>query len=175
MKNDKEIEGKFGQFNRVLMSYIDFQQAHAIATIILEENLHDHYPKGQRIKLEALNSSMIIAYSRPFSGNRGVPDLPGRFIRNLSESEKETHDAILLDRNTVIAHSDYEAWNMRPYYEDVGGRHILVPLSHSVHSPFLREPTERIEKLAEKQMEACFEAREALEVELKPYIPVIQH
>ena len=154
------------------MSYIDFQQAHAIATIILEENLHEKYPREHSIKLEALNSAMVVAYSRPFSGNRGIPDLPGRFIRHLSESEKEMHDAILADRNTTIAHSDSEAWNMRPHYVDIGGKHILVPLHHGVHRPFLRKPTERISRLANKQMEACFEAREILESELRPYIPV---
>ena len=74
MSDDKEIEGKICQFNRVLISYIDFQQAHAIATIILDEDLHTEYPRAHRIKLEALNSAMVVAYSCPFSGNRGVFD-----------------------------------------------------------------------------------------------------
>ena len=172
MCNDRKIDGKFRQFNRVLMSYIDFEQAHAIASIILEENLHGDYPRENRIKLEALNSSMVVAYCRPFSGNRRVPDLPGRFIRHLSEEEREIHEALMEDRNSVIAHSDGEAWNMRPHYQQVNGKNILIPLHHGVHRPFLREPTERICALAEKQRETCFEERKRLENELRPYIPI---
>jgi len=57
--NPKEIEGKFGQFNRVLMSYIDFQQAYSIAEIILKEKLCENYPRENRILLEALHASRI--------------------------------------------------------------------------------------------------------------------
>ena len=175
MCNEREIEGKFRQFNRVLMSYIDFQQAHAIATLILDENLHENYPRENRFKLQALNASLVVAYCRPFSGNKGVPDLPIRFVRNLSADEKEIHDALMADRNMVIAHSDSEAWNMRPHYLSINGNNILMPLHHGIHEPFLKEPTERICRLAEKQMETCFAERERLEEELKPYIPVVEN
>ncbi len=36
-----EVRGKLLQFHRVLMSYIDFEQAGEIASYILEHNLHD--------------------------------------------------------------------------------------------------------------------------------------
>jgi len=174
MGSDKNIEGKFKQFNRVLMSYIDFQQACAIASIIIEENLHSNYPRENRVKLEALNSSMVIAYCRPFSGNKGIPDLPRKFINHLTIEELETHKLLMGDRNKMIAHSDGEAWNMRPYYQRVNGLNILVPLHYGVHRPFLKGDTENICALAEKQQEACFEVRERLENELKPYIPIVE-
>tara|TARA_B100001964_G_C14189610_1_gene580382 strand:- start:958 stop:1485 length:528 start_codon:yes stop_codon:yes gene_type:complete len=172
MSKEQEIEGKFWQFNRVLISYIDFQQAHEIASIILEEKLHEEYPLKNRIKLEALNAGMVISYCRPFSGNKSVPDLPNRFINNLEDAEKEIHDALMKDRNTVIAHSNSEAWNMRPYYESISGKNILVPLCHGVHKPFFKDITEKICILSKKQMETCFLERERLEKELRPYIPV---
>jgi len=172
MGDDRVVHGKLGQFNRVLISYIDFEQARAIARIILDEDLHKNYPRENRILLEALNSSMVVAYCRPFSGNRGIPDLPNRFVRSLTTAEKEIHEALMEDRKKVIAHSDSEAWNMRPHYQEINGRHILVPLHHGVHRPFLREPTERISQLAKKQMEKCLEERERLEIELKPHIPI---
>ncbi len=168
---EREIDGKFGQFNRVLMSYIDFQQTHDIADQILKGNLHRRYPGKNRIKLEALNSAMVVAYSRPFSGNRSIPDLPNRFIRHLSKDEKEIHTAVLDDRNSVIAHSDGESWSMRSYYEEIGDNRILIPLHNGVHRPFLREPTEKIFALACKQIELCFEVRESLEKELREFIP----
>lgn len=175
MCNEQEIDGKFRQFNRVLMSYVDFQQAHEIASMILEENLHEQYPDKSRIRLEALNASMVVAYCRPFSGNRGVPDLPKRFLRNLTEDERKIHNVLMADRNTVIAHSDPEAWNMRPHYQLVNGKNILIPLHHGVHRPFLREPTERIRGLSEKQMETCFSERVRLEQELRPHMHVAKN
>ena len=96
---DRVVHGKLGQFNRVLISYIDFEQARAIARIILDEDLHKNYPRENRILLEALNSSMVVAYCRPFSGNRGIPDLPNRFVRSLTTAEKEIHEALMEDRN----------------------------------------------------------------------------
>jgi len=177
MHNEREIEAKLQLLTRALMSYIDFQQAAAIASIILSENLHDNYPRENRIKLEALNAAMVVAYCRPFSGNKGIPDLPNRFTRGLTAEEKEMHDALMVDRNQVIAHSDSEAWNMRPHCLNVNGNQILDPLHNGVHRPFLREPTERISLLAGKQRERCFEIRERLEKELKQHIPIssIEH
>lgn len=173
MCDDREIEAKLQLFTRVLMSYVDFQQAGSIASIILSENLHDNYPHENRIKLEALNAAMVVAYCRPFSGNKGIPDLPNRFTRALTADEKEIHDALMGDRNQVIAHSDSDAWNMRPQHLNINGKQILVPLHHGVHRPFLREPTERISRLAGKQRDRCFEVREQLEGELKLHIPVV--
>ncbi len=173
MDDNKNIEGKIKQFNRVLMSHIDFQHSCAIASIIMEENLHSNYSRENRVKLEALNSSMIIAYCRPFSGNKGIPDLPRKFINHLTIEELETHKLLMEDRNKVIAHSDGEAWKMRPYYQWVNGLNILVPLHHGVHRPLLKGHTENICALAEKQQEACFKERERLENELKIYIPIV--
>jgi len=172
MGNGREVDGKFRQFNRVLMSYVDFQQAHSIASIILDENLHENYPRKNRILLEALNFAMVVAYCRPFSGNKGVPDLPKRFVRNLSKNEKEIHDALIEDRNKVIAHSDSEAWDLQPHYQIINERRMLVPFHKGVHRPFLLDPTIRIRDLAKKQMDTCFEERVKLEKELESFIPV---
>jgi len=171
--HEEEINKKYMLYNRILISYIDFQQSFAISSLIIDEKLHDNYPRENRIKLEALNSAMIIAYCRPFSRNKGAPDLPGKFIHHLSKEELEIHNALRSDRNTVIAHSDGEAWKMRPYYETINGSKILIPLHHGVHRPFLKGYTEQICALSEKQRETCFEEREILEKDLVPYIPVV--
>ena len=174
--SEAELQGKYRQFLRVLMSYVDFEQAYAIASLILEQDLHARYPKENRILLEALNCSMIVAYCRPFSGNDSaaaykVPDLPERFLRQLSEAEREIHDVVMADRNRVLAHSDSEAWNMRPHYVRTGRHDILLPLHNNVHTPLLREPTERLRALCEKMREAMFEERIRLEAELGPHLP----
>src|SRR5216683_8320062 len=93
-----EIQAKLRHFNRVLMSYIDFQQAANIAHYILNEKVHDRHPHD-RFLLQGLNCAMIVAYCRPFSGNdRGaavkIPDLPARFVRALTEEERWLHGIV---------------------------------------------------------------------------------
>jgi hypothetical protein len=174
--SQQELQGKYRQFQRVLMSYIDFNQAHNISVLILEMKLHEKYPKENRILLEALNLAMIVAYCRPFSGNDGktamrVPDLPDRFLRYLSNDEREIHDAAMEDRNRVLAHSDSDAWQMTPHYVQLTSREILVPAHRGVHRPLLLEPTIRLSRLAGRMREMCYAERLRLEQELKPYLP----
>src|SRR3990172_2465398 len=102
MSNDEaelpaEVGGKLRQFIRVLMSYVDFQQAAGIAGHILSGNLHERYP-DDRFLLQGLNCAMIVAYCRPFSGNdRGaavkIPDLPPQILLTLTPKEREIHAA----------------------------------------------------------------------------------
>jgi hypothetical protein len=87
-----EIQGKLRQFNRVLMSYVDFQQAEGIAHHILREKLHDRYPQDRSL-LQGLNCAMIVAYCRPFSRNdQGaaikIPDLPPKILQMLTAEER---------------------------------------------------------------------------------------
>ncbi len=179
MKSEKEISGKFRQFQRVLISYIDFKQASQISSLILSEELHANYPRENRILLEALNCAMIVAYCRPFSGSDAraatkVPDLPNRFLRSLSKDEREIHDTVMEDRNSVLAHSDSEAWNMVPQYLRLGDDNVLLPVSAGVHRPLTQEATQRFNELSGKLMEAMFVERETLENELRDYLPVIE-
>ncbi|MBI4401020.1 MAG: hypothetical protein HY581_05260 [Nitrospirae bacterium] len=174
----RELAGKLRQFNRVLMSYVDFQQAGGIAGYIISENLHDRYPRD-RFLLQGLNCAMIVAYCRPFSGNdRGadvkIPDLPPKILQALTPEEREIHAVIMEDRNTVLAHSDSRAWEPRPQIHRVRGRDILVPMFNYAHAPLTRAVTEQFATMCHKLREACFEERLRLEPELKPYLPVVE-
>src|SRR2546427_282783 len=87
-------------------------------SIGLHETLRDPGP-GARFLLQGLNCAMIVAYCRPFSGNdRGaavkIPDLPARFLRILTEEERWLHGVVMEDRDSRLAHSDSEAWEMEP-------------------------------------------------------------
>ncbi|MEK6666325.1 MAG: hypothetical protein AABZ20_07870 [candidate division NC10 bacterium] len=173
------VAGKLGQFNRVLVSYVDFQQARGIAGYILAEHLHDRYPYD-RFLLQGLNCGMIVAYCRPFSGNdRGaavkIPDLPPRILQTLTAEEREIHAIVMEDRNTVLAHSDSRAWDPRPQLHRARGRDILIPMFNSAHAPLTREVTEKFKTMCDKLREACFEERLRLEPELKPYLPVVEY
>ncbi len=179
-----EIRGKLRYFNRVLMSYIDFQQACNIAHYILGDRLHERLcdrGPGDRFLLQGLNCAMIVAYCRPFSGNdRGaavkIPDLPARFLRVLTEEERWLHGIVMEDRDARLAHSDSEAWEMEPVvYRCDDGHEMLIPMHHSVHAPLTRKATECFRGMADKLREACFAERRGLEPELRPYFRVLEH
>ena len=173
-----EIDGKLRQFKRVLMSYVDFQQATGIASHILEMDLHARYPKD-RFLLQGLNAGMIVAYCRPFSGNDRkaevrVPDLPARILDVLTSDEMHVHGVVINDRNTVLAHSDSTAWEPQPEIHRTGGRDRLVPMFNYAHAPLTRNATETLHDMSDKLVEACFAERERLEAELTPYLPVVE-
>ena len=172
-----EIRGKLRQFYRLLMSYNDFKQANDIATYILREKFHDHIVKN-RIIIEALNCAMIIAYCRPFSGNDPnatikIPDLPPKFFRDLTEKEKEVHNVVVEDRNTLLAHSDSQAHDLRPQAWVVNNKKILVPWSNDTKAPLTEEATTTFQELSEKLRERVYEERMKLEPSLIEYFETI--
>lgn len=173
-----ETEAKIRLFHRLLISYNDFKHAGQVAGHILTNNLHERSRGESQLLLEALNCAMIVAYCRPFSGNdpgpARIPDLPGRFLGLLSQEEKAVHAIAMDDRNTVLAHSDAEAWNMRPQVYIIKGRKILVPMSHDTRVPLTREATETLGTMAAKLMEAVFEERRRLESELLDQFETIE-
>lgn len=63
--------GKLRLFNRILISYNDFKQAHEIASRLLEGDLYRNYPRENRHLVIALNIAAIVAYSRPFLDSKG--------------------------------------------------------------------------------------------------------
>ncbi len=176
---DREIEGKLRQFHRVLMSYIDFEQVGAVARHLLDRDLYAEYPRKNRLLVQALNCAAIVSYCRPFSGNDGgearIPDLPGRFLRTLTAEERQVHDAAMNDRNTVLAHSDADAWQMAPQIIRTRGREILAPVHHDVHAPLLPEAMRTLHGMCTKLREAMFAERQRLEAELKPHLPVVEY
>lgn len=173
-----EVRGKLLQFHRVLMSYIDFQQAAEIASYILGHNLHERQ-SGDRLLLRSLNTAMVIAYCRPFSKNeRGgdskVPNLSERFLRVLTIDERKLHDDVREDRNTALAHSDSAAWGLRLQILRLDIGDTLVPVHRDVHASLTRDAAKKFQGMCIKLREACFEERLRLEPELRPYLEVVE-
>jgi hypothetical protein len=171
---------------RLLISYNDFHHALRIASYILEKRLLTKVSRTRGIRRsetkllwEALNSAMIIAYCRPFSGNdrrssNKIPDLPSRFLKGLTKKEREVHDIAINDRNTLLAHSDSEAWNMRFYFsESSPGRRWLILQHQYARAPLIGKAVRILKGAAIKLREKVFAERMALEKELADHIPVI--
>lgn len=183
---DREKEGKLKLFYRLLISYNDFHQASQIASSILDSKLQEKVERlrGRRryrtkLLLQALNCAMIVAYCRPFSGNdrrgaRRVPDLPAGFVKALTAEERELHAVAMQDRNALLAHSDSDAWNLRPFFmETVPGRKFLVPLHSDARAPLVHEAVEKLQGMCTKLMELVSDERMRLEKELGDLLPTL--
>lgn len=175
-KINKE-EAKVRLFRRIFVSYNDFQQAAQISNYILKAKLHENYPDKDRHILQGLNCAMIIAYARPFSGNRGsetmLPELPQRFLRGFSPDERALHQIVMKDRNTLLAHSDSVAWRLRLSVIKSPGRDMLAPLHHDTTAPLDEKHTRMFNGMATKLIEAVFAERMVLEKELIHLLPTL--
>jgi hypothetical protein len=168
-----ELEGKIRQLKRIILSYADFKHAKIASSMILTQDLHAEYPSESYVILEALNCSMIIAYSRPFSGNSfSAPDLPGRLLRCLNPEERDAHDLVINDRNKVLAHSDADWLRVEPVIWNLDGRQHVLPLKDWGLAPLTKEATVIFNSAAEKLFVACMEERARLEPELIPFMRV---
>jgi hypothetical protein len=90
----------------------DFQQAQAFALHILKRKWrHDKKePPVASLEHQAFNTSLIVAYARPFHKNKNFKDEPDSSLRKdvaqvLNDAEVELHNRILKLRDSVCAHS----------------------------------------------------------------------
>lgn len=179
MKHSVSLEeDKVRLLRRILASHNDFKQAAEIASHILDAKLHRDYPERDRHLLQALNCAMIVAYARPFSGNRGsktmLPALPQRFLSGLATEELALHKIVIKDRNEVLAHSDHSAWRLRlSVVKSSGRRPMLAPIHQDVRAPLDEKHTQIFSDMARKLREAVFAERCVLEIELIDVLPTL--
>jgi hypothetical protein len=116
MGETQEQKRAFSKLTRLLISVRDFQHALSAATFLLAE-----VDDAGRYRLENLRrfrcyeTTMVVAYARPFSRARGGVG-PFRFADagvQASSSEKRLHEKIMKHRNTLYAHSDAEFVEMK--------------------------------------------------------------
>jgi hypothetical protein len=167
-----EVRGKLRQFYRLLLSYADFKQAHYVASYIIDEKLHD---SEDRQLLEALNCAMIVSYCRPFTGSeRGIetkiPPLPSSFLKEITEAEREIHQVVLKDRNTVLAHTDSNAADLKPEVWKIKDKKILVPWQNDRLAPLNQEATNIFLSLVDRLQDKIRRERMKLEPELIDYL-----
>ena len=169
-------EEEFRLFNRLLLSYNDFKQAHEVASELLENGYYEDYPKNRTL-VNALNLTVIIAYSRPFKASRGqlaLKYLPEEVLSEFDQKQMEIHTQVLCDRDTMMAHSDSDANNVIPQVQDLGHRKILIPMNASPYAtPLLREAMEMLAAMAYELQEKVFEMRMEIEPRIIDKLPVV--
>jgi hypothetical protein len=170
--------GKLRLFNRILISYNDFKQAHEVASLLIGGDFYRDYPSKNRHLVIALNMAAVVAYSRPFlnSGNALAHSrLPGRILRNLTVEELELHKTVLEDRNTMMAHSDADANRAIPLVIETARGPIVIPKNASAYDrPLLPEAMQLLSSLALKLRERCFTLRKEMEPAVISFLPRAQ-
>ena len=121
---------------------------------------------------------MIVSYCRPFSGSeRGIalkiPNLPVTFLKSVPESEREIHEVVLKDRNTVLAHSDSSAAQLQPEVWKIEDRQILLPWQNDRLAPLTKEATETFLSLVSRMRDKIMSERMKMEPELISYFDEI--
>jgi hypothetical protein len=170
--------GKLRLFNRILIAYNDFNQAHEIASLLFDGELYRNYPKENRQLIIALNMAAVVAYSRPFLNSGGElahNRLPGRVLRDFTAEELKLHELVLHDRNTMMAHSDADANESIPVVIETDQGPIVIPRNASAYAtPLLPEAMQLLRALALKLREKCFTLRQEMEAEVIPFLPRVQ-
>ena len=146
----EQLEDEKKLFKRLVISRWDLEQARRFAQLIL---LKQDLSKDM---LSALNTALIIAYWRPFSGNVPTSDttamLPNRYLNSFSPSEKTLHGHLRNLRNKAIAHSDSEAHGIHVCVHNDAGIKTCSPTGRN---PLLLSTTkvERLLGMTEKLLE----------------------
>jgi hypothetical protein len=167
---DKQIDGKIRQFKRIAMSFADFKDAVDMSKHIIVSDLHADFEK-HKLVLCSLNCSMIIAYCRPFSGNDSrnivkVPDLSSNSLKVLSPIERKMHDYVIGERNTLLAHSDSLAVDLKFVINQYGEHRMLQPIRNWNLAPMTIENVKVFNATALKLLSYVATKRAELEPEM---------
>ena len=172
---DDQSYGKLKLFNRILISYNDFKQAHEIASLLIDGNLYKNYPQENRHLVIALNMAVIVAYSRSFLDSKGElahNRLPGKVLKILNRKEMEVHETVLKDRNTMMAHSDADANETIPVIMEVDNKSFVIPQNASPHATvLLPEAMQVLYDMSFKLQEYCYKLRTEMEPEMLSILP----
>jgi hypothetical protein len=106
---------------RLLYSLNDLQQALSACEFLYECEEAQTYSKIELRRFRCYETTLVVAYTRPFSQSRGdVPPLTMKMVDlKLSKERQALHDDLIERRNKIMAHSDSEMMRMTTQTFDV--------------------------------------------------------
>jgi hypothetical protein len=117
---------------RMIYSIRDFQLALSAADFLSECDMKAKYNKVELRRYKCFETTMIIAYARPFSDSKGdIPKFSFKMIGlKLTPEERSLHQRLRSLRNKAIAHSDGEMMRFaaKPHEIDLGDGRTVVPV-----------------------------------------------
>lgn len=114
--SEEAREAVYRRLTRLMLSCSDFSQAMSAATFLLQEFEQDTaYGLPAWRKFRCYETTLIVAYARPFSRSEGgVPTLGFKTIDvKLTDAERALHERVIDFRNKLYGHSDADAVEMR--------------------------------------------------------------
>ena len=119
MCDNKQIDESY-KFLRLY--YADFSNAFQVVDTISNYEEHKCSFKDKGIIITSLWTDVIMSYSRPFSGNKGVSKGKHRLNESdVPEIYHPLHKKIIDFRDQVFAHTDFEA---KKASKDLNGPHV---------------------------------------------------
>jgi hypothetical protein len=102
-------------YRRLYVAGLDVGEAQQHARHLLKKGWH-HEPWDARwsvyMQQIAFTTALIVGYGRAFTRSKGWPDIPDRLIP-YNKEERQLHRELMDMRNTIYAHSDSSAYNIR--------------------------------------------------------------
>lgn len=156
---------------RLVISYWDLDQAKQFARQILIREWRDDSDEVGEVLHRALNTALLIAYSRPFTqndrGRRGaVGTLPEKIVRVFGPGEAAFHKKIVGPgglRNSVYAHSDSESHGLKIRVADVGGMPWAIPTKHDPFAPLPKAKVELLDRMIDKLTARTLEEKQRIQ------------
>jgi hypothetical protein len=115
---------------RLLYSMNDLQQALSACEFLYECEENSSYSKIQLRRFRCYETTLVIAYTRPFTQSRGTATpLTMKMVGlKLSNDRRALHDRLMDMRNKITAHSDSEMMRMTTQPFDVSMRDGEPPM-----------------------------------------------
>jgi len=139
---------------RLELSSIDMEQAVECSKQLLENWPWDETNEKERTMSRALQTTMIVAYVRPFSGNYNKTHTLGKLELDLkdkfSKKEISLHARIIDMRHTVFAHTDSQVRDLKVSVLSFGGAPTACPISHNPYVLMEKSEIQDFHNLATK-------------------------
>jgi len=106
---------------RLLYSLNDLQQALSACAFLYECDEDASYSKVELRRFRCFETTLVVAYTRPFTQSRGgtMPLTMKMVGLKLSDEKRALHARLVEMRNTIMAHSDEEMMRMTTQPFDV--------------------------------------------------------
>ena len=163
----ESLQPQLRLYRRLYLARMDIEEARAVAVDLLARRIPLPRAKQPGPLLLALNTALVVCYSRPFIQSRGhsvIADktVPGALLRSLTARERAMHDSILMLRNKEVAHSDADMLELTIEVFEDGDGAILQASKRPFTRPVLRSILRIIEKVEDALQLRCEELRREL-------------
>lgn len=154
-------------YRRLWLSRIDLEEARSAISEIIARKLPSPRKWGPSPLLQALTTSLVVSYARPFVNTRGQSavaekTVPGSLLRVFSSSERAFHDRLMEMRNREAAHTDADILEMYIEVFPNGDGGICQASRNPLRRAELRALVSMIEKLVGEIERCCEELRDML-------------